>query len=257
VRVLTHLTFLTERHLRALLRQPMYIAFTVVQPVIWLVLYGQLFQKVVELPGFHAESYISFLTPGVIITTALFSGGWNGMGTIVEIDRGVMDRFLVSPVSRVALMGSRLVSLAAISVVQSLLLIGLGLLLGARFGGGVLGILMLLASGVLLAAPFGALSNALGLVVRKQESVIGAANFLLLPMTFLSPVYMAKNLMPGWIRTATMFNPVTWSVEAAREALQPQADWSAVAIRVGCLVVFAAGAAALATRAFRAYQRSL
>ena len=254
---LAHLLFLTQRQLRALLRQPWYIAFTIVQPVIWLVLYGQLFQRVVELPGFHAESYITFLTPGVIIMTALFSGGWNGMGTIVEIDRGVMDRFLVTPVSRVALMGGRLVALAAISVVQSLMLIGLGLLLGARLGGGVAGVLTLLASGVLLAAPFGALSNALALVVRKQESVIGASNFLLLPLTFLSPVYMAKELMPGWIRTVTRFNPVTWSVDAAREALKPQADWAAVMLRIGCLVLFAIGAAALATRAFRAYQRSL
>jgi ABC-2 type transport system permease protein len=254
---LMHLLFLTQRQLRALLRQPWYIAFTIVQPVIWLVLYGQLFQRVVELPGFHGESYISFLTPGVIIMTALFSGGWNGMGTIVEIERGVMDRFLVSPASRVALIGGRLAALAVVSIVQSVLLIALGLLLGARLGGGALGVATLLAGGVLLAVPFGALSNALALTVRKQESVIGASNFLLLPLTFLSPVYMAKDLMPGWIRTVTRFNPVTWSVDAAREALKPQADWAAVLARIACLVLFALASAALATRAFRTYQRSL
>ena len=133
---ITHSWFMMLRYLRALIRQPWYIAFTLLQPIIWLLLYGQLFQKVVELPGFHAISYIDFLTPGVVIMTALFSSGWTGMGLIREIDRGTLDRFLVSPLNRSALIAGRLCQVAFITIVQSAILLVLGLLLGARYAGG-------------------------------------------------------------------------------------------------------------------------
>ncbi len=257
MRTLQHCLWMAERQIRGLLRQPWYIAFTLVQPIMWLLLYGQLFKRVVELPGFDASSYISFLTPGVVIMTALFSAGWQGMGMIGDIDRGTLDRFLVSPVSRVALIGGRLISMAVVNTIQTIILLVLGFIMGARFQGGLSGILVLLVCAVLLSMPIAALSNALALVVRKEESVIGASNFLLLPLTFLSPVFMSKNVMPNWIRQVGSFNPVNWSVEAARAALGVNPDWSFVLLRVVFLIAFAIFGAALATRAFRAYQNSV
>jgi ABC-2 type transport system permease protein len=111
-------------------------------------------------------------------------------------------------------------------------------------------------SAVLLAVGVGALSNAMALAVRKQESVIGAANFILLPLTFLSPVYMAEGLMPDWIRAVTKFNPVDWSVDAAREALKSHADWRLILSRFGFLLLFALLSGWIATKSFRAYQQS-
>jgi ABC-2 type transport system permease protein len=257
MRWLQHSLWIAARQIRALLRQPWYIAFTLVQPIIWLLLYGQLFKRVVELPGFNATSYINFLTPGVVVMTALFSAGWNGMGMIVDIDRGTLDRFLVSPVSRMALIGGRLISMAVVNAIQTFILLGLGFIMGARFAGGLAGVLVLLVCAVLLSMPIAALSNALALVVRKEESVIGASNFLLLPLTFLSPVFMAKDVMPDWIRSVSRFNPVNWSVEASRSALSADPNWPLVLLRIGFLVAFAVFGAALATRAFRAYQSSV
>ena len=251
-----HSIFLALRHLRQLARQPWWIAITLVQPIVWLIFYGQLFKRVVELPGFNATSYISFVTPGIVVMSALFAGGWNGMGILFEMESGVMDRFLVSPVSRVALIAGRLIQMAVIIIIQSLILLGLGFLTGARFSGGLAGICVLMASAILLAVPFGALSNAMALVLRRRESVIGASNFVLLPLTFLSPVFMAKNLMPDWIRAVSRFNPVNWSVEAAREAFNVHPDWTLVLTRVGLLLMFTLASAWLATRAFRAYQRA-
>lgn len=251
-----HSLLMAERLLRNLSRQPWWIVISLVQPIIWLLLYGQLFKRVVELPGFNSNSYISFVTPGVVIMSALFAGGWNGMGMIMELNQGVMDRLLVSPMNRAAIITGRIISMAVVSTVQSLILIGLGFLTGARFAGGILGIIVLLFCGMLLAAPFAALSNALALVIRKQESVIGASNFILMPLTFLSPVFMASAVMPDWIRSVSRYNPVNWSVEAARAALNGNANWSFVLVRIGALLIFAVLCAALATRAFRAYQRS-
>jgi ABC-2 type transport system permease protein len=238
------------------MRQPWYIALTLIQPIIWLGLYGQLFKRVVELPGFHTNSYISFLTPGVVIMSALFGSGWTGMGVIIDLDRGVMDRFLISPVSRPAIILGRLVYLAIVTVVQSLILFSMGFLLGARYSGGLAGLLVLLVAAISVGLPFGALSIAMALMVRKQESVIGAVNFILLPLTFMSPVFMASNLMPGWMMAVARLNPLNWAVQAGRIALSGQPDWAIISLRLVSLWAFALFAIWLATRAFGAYQRS-
>jgi ABC-2 type transport system permease protein len=257
MRTLAHSFYMTLRHFRNLMRQPLYIAFTLVQPIIWLVLFGQLFKKVVLLPGFGASAYVDFLTPGVVIMTVLFGAGWSGMGIIRDLDLGVMDRFLVSPASRVALIAGRLIQLALIAVIQSVLIVALGMILGARFPGGARGVGLLIVCAVLLAVPIGALSNAMALIARKEETVIAASNFILLPLTFLSSVFMARNLMPGWIQAVARFNPVEWAVIAGRSALSAHISWPLVATRIGFLVALTMVTAGLATRAFRIYQRSV
>jgi ABC-2 type transport system permease protein len=248
---------MTVRHLRALARQPWYIAISLVQPVIWLVLFGALFERVVELPGFGDDSYVDFLTPGVVVTTALFSGGWLGMTIIEDLDRGVIDRFLVSPTRRAALIGGRIAYQSVVTVIQSILVVLLGLALGARFDGGIKGVAVLIGVSVLLVAGFGALSCALALVARQEETLIGAVQFVVFPLTFLSSGLMPAGLMPGWVADVARYNPVNWAIEAGREALGTGVDWTLVLSHSGALLAFALACGWLATRAFRAYQRSI
>ena len=91
---LTHSWFMTTRHLRNLARQPWWIAITLVQPIIWLLLFGAVFKATADIPGFAADSYVDFLTPGIVVMTAAFAGGWAGMGVIEDLNRGVIVRFL-------------------------------------------------------------------------------------------------------------------------------------------------------------------
>jgi ABC-2 type transport system permease protein len=252
-----HSWYMAVRHLRSLARQPWWIAISLIQPIVWLLLYGALFKRVVEIPGFGGGSYVDFLTPGIVIMSAAFSGGWGGMGLIEDLDRGVIDRFLVAPTSRVALIAGRLMQQAIVTVVQSVILVVLGLIVGAEFDGGLLGIVVLIAAAVLLGGAFGALSCGLALLVRREETVIAAVQFVLLPLTFLSSVLMHQNLIPGWVQDVARFNPVNWAVQAGREALAADADWGAVFARSLSLLVFAVVCAWLATRAFRTYQRSV
>ena len=98
---IAHSAYMTQRHTRVLLRQPWFVAITLVQPIIWLLLFGALFRSVTEIPGFTGGgSYLDYLVPGVVIMTALMSSGWSGMGIIEDMDRGLVDRFLASPVHR-------------------------------------------------------------------------------------------------------------------------------------------------------------
>jgi ABC-2 type transport system permease protein len=248
---------MTARHLMALWRQPWWIMVTLVQPVIWLLIYGALFKSVVDIPGFGSDSYIEFLTPGVIVMTAFFSAGWGGMPMIEDMERGVIDRFLTSPVSRASLIYGRLIQGSLIIVIQSLIIVGLALLVGASFPGGILGVVVLVGVSTLVGAGFGALSNGLALLVRREETLIVTMQFLLLPLTFMSAAFMQLSLVPGWIETAAKFNPVNWAVEAGRSAVMENTDWSLVATRSALLAAFLVVASFFATRAFRTYQRSI
>jgi ABC-2 type transport system permease protein len=224
--------------------------------VIWLLLFGELFKSVADLPGFGG-SYIAYLAPGIVVMSALFSSGWSGMGTIEDIDRGVTDRLLVSPVRRSALIAGRVAQGAVVIVVQSVIMVGLALAVGASFPGGVLGVVVLILAAALLGAAFGALSNSLALVTRQEESLIGAVTFLVLPLTFLSTALVNAELMPDWMRTVAAVNPVDWAIEAGRSATAADPDWGLVATDVGLLVALLVVCGMLATRAFRSYQASV
>ena len=87
--------------------------------------------------------------------------------------------------------------------------------------------------------------------------MIAVSNFVLLPLVFLSSVFMAQALMPGWMHSAATYNPVNWAVEAGREGLAAGPDWGLVFTRMGWLALFTVICTWLATRAFRVYQRSI
>ena len=253
-----HSALLTARSVRSLLRQPAYAAITLIQPVIWLLLFGQLFRSVVHIPGFHADngSYLEFITPGVILMTALFSSGWAGTVYIEDMDRGVMDRLLASPVRRGAMMIGSLAYQALTTALQTLIVFAIAYAAGARFAGGVVGIAITLLAAVLMAMVIASLSNAIALLVRQQEALIGISQFIVLPLQFLSSAIMDTRLSPGWVRHVARYNPVDWAVVASRQALSSGTQWGAVLPRLGFLMLLAAAMAWLATRAFRAYQRS-
>ena len=254
---IAHSTYMTQRHARVLLRQPWFVAITLVQPIIWLLLFGALFRSVTEIPGFNAGgTYLDYLLPGVVIMTALMSSGWSGMGIIEDIDRGLLDRFLATPLHRSSMIVGRISYEALSLVIQASIIGGLAWLLGAELGGGPLGYAVLVACGVLIAATFGSLSNASALLLRQRESVIGLNTMLTLPLTFLSAAFMPLALAPDWIQAVARLNPVNWAIEAGREALLASPDWSLILPRVGGLAAVAVVAVVLSTRAFRSYQRS-
>lgn len=251
-----HSNQLALRSLRFLRREPIYLAFTLVQPAVWLLLFGEVFERVVDIPGFGDTSYIVYLTPGVIVMTAMMNAGWAGTSFIEDMDRGVMDRYLTSPVSRVALINGTLVYQGVVTLVQSLIVFGLGLAMGARYDGGVRGVVLVLVVAVLLATIFSAFSCAMALVTRTQEALIGVFQFLSLPLAFLSSVLMAPALLPGWVGTVAKYNPVDWAAVASREALASVPDWGEIVSRVGLLLGVVAVMAWLATLAFRSYQQA-
>ena len=254
---LTHTVLLTGRQLRWAMRMPAFLVMNLVQPVIWLLLFGQLFKSVIEIPGFGVgQSYLEYLTPGVVMMLALFGSAWSGTVYIQDMDRGVMDRFLTSPTNRGAMIVSTLVYQSILAVVQSLIVVGIAFWAGARFDGGLAGILLLLLGVVLLTAVFCSFSNAVALLARDQTALIGISQLITLPLMFLSSAIMNTKLSPEWVRNVAAYNPFEWAVIVGREGLSAHPDWDSLWGHAALLAGLAIVMAALATSAFRVYQRS-
>jgi ABC-2 type transport system permease protein len=253
---IAHTEAIAVRHVRSFIRQPWWVAISLMQPVIYLVLFSQLFQTMGNLPQFHG-SYLSFLLPGVVAMSALSSGGWAGTSSIDDINRGVMGRMLVTPARRVGIIMGPLMQGVVIMVVQTAILVVLGIVLGARFDGGIAGIAAMVVASILLGSAVGALSHGIALLARTQETLIAVSQGIILPMTFLSTTFMVPALMPGWMATVAGFNPLTWAVDASRAALDGTGEWTFVALRLGWLALFLIVSAALAVRAFGKYRRAI
>ena len=256
--LVTHSTLLTKRSLTALVRQPAFVLITLIQPAIWLLLFGALFEKVVQIPGFGSggNSYLEFLTPGVVAMTALFSAAWAGTVYIEDMNLGVMDRMLASPVRRGAMINGTVLYQGIVSVVQTAVIIVIAYAAGARFERPLVGVGLTFVSAALLTVVFAALSNAVALLARDQNALIGISQLLSLPLVFLSSAIMDPDLAPAWLQTMATYNPLDWAVVVSREGLSAATDWSAVWPRLGALAALAVVMSWLATQAFRAYQRS-
>jgi ABC-2 type transport system permease protein len=188
---------------------------------------------------------------------AFFGGSWSGMAMIADLDRHVIDRFLAAPVSRFAIILSQVVRAGIIAVLQALLLLVLGLALGVRVHGGALGWLVVFAASALLAMAFAGLSHGIALLVRKEASMIAAANFIGLPLMFISSILIPSSSMPHWIDVLARFNPVNWGVNAARNAIVAGGDWGPTGVYLLMLLAAAAVTSLFATWCFRSYQRSI
>lgn len=248
---------ITVRHLRQLYRQWAFVGVTLTQPVIWLLLFGALFRKVTEIPGFGGGNYIGFLTPGIVVMTALFSAGWTGMTFIDDMESGVMDRMLAAPVPRASMMVASLAYQLVITVIQSVVIVLLGWATGATFPGGVAGVIVLIALAGLVALAVAALSNGLALLARQRESLIAASTTSVLPLSFLSTTFLSASVMPSWIQAIARYNPVNWAVKAGRLAVGARIPWGTVGSYVGFLAATVVVCTTVATTAYRSYQRSM
>jgi ABC-2 type transport system permease protein len=116
---------------------------------------------------------------------------------------------------------------------------------------------VIILAAILVNSAFAGISQAIALLTRREATMIAVANFIGLPLLFLSTTMIARSQMPGWMQTAAKFNPVDWGVKAAREVVLPGTSWGTVGFYLLLLLLLTAITSAWATWTFRAYQRSL
>jgi len=203
-------------------RNPFVLVVSLVQPIIFLVLFTQVFGNVAGsavnqgLPGISYETY---LLPAIAIQVALASAITSGVGLVNDIENGMFEKVLVTPMNRTAVfLGKTAAELFRIAV-QIVIILGLGILLGAEIVTGLVGALAIVAVGILFSLWFVAFSNGLAIITRDQESTIIAANLLQFPLLFLSSAFLPLATLPDWIQTFARVNPVTYGVDAARSLM--------------------------------------
>jgi ABC-2 type transport system permease protein len=255
--VLRQSWFMLVRQTRNLMREPIWIALLLIQPLVWLLLYSQLFQRVTDLGGFGTSSYLDFFLPGVVVMNAFFAGTWAGMSMITDLDRGVIERFLATPAHRLSLVFSQVMRAALQAGIQGLIILLVGTVIGARVHAGALGWVVILLTGMLLAGGFAGISHGIALLTRKEATMIAVANFIGLPLMFVSAILIARPLMPSWMQTVSHVNPVDWGARAAREPALAGTDWGDTFLYLGLLACFLLATSAFATWAFRSFQRTL
>jgi ABC-2 type transport system permease protein len=186
-----------------------------------------------------------------------FGATWSGMSMINDLEHKVIERFLATPASRVSLVLSQIVRSALTAALQAIIILAVSFALGVSIHTGVAGCLVIILAGMLVNSAFAGISQGIALLTRREATMIAIANFIGLPLLFLSTTMIARAQMPGWMQTAAKFNPVDWGVRAAREVVLPGTDWAAVGGYLLLLFGLSVVTAAWATRTFRAYQRTL
>jgi len=214
-------------------RNPFVLVVSLVQPVVFLVLFTQVFGSVAggALPG--GISYETYLVPAIAIQVSLAAAVTSGIGLVNDIEEGMFEKVLVSPMNRTAVfLGKTLAELLRIAIQIGIILV-LGVALGAEVATGVAGALGIAAVGVLFSLWFIAFSNTLAVLTRDQESTIIAANLLQFPLLFLSSAFLPLESLPGWIRTVATLNPVTYGVDAARAIILDADVLTAIDVSLG------------------------
>ena len=211
-------------------RNPFVLVVSLVQPVIFLILFTQVFGGVAGdalSRGGAGISYETYLVPAIAIQVAIAAAATSGVGLVNDIENGMFEKVLVSPMSRSAVFlgktGAELLRIA----VQIGIILGLGVVLGAEVRTGIVGALGIIAVGIVFSLWFIGFSNSLAVLTKDQESTIIGANLLQFPLLFLSSAFLPLETLPEWIQTIAKVNPVTYGVDAAR-SLMLNADAASV-----------------------------
>jgi ABC-2 type transport system permease protein len=212
------------------IRNRFFLVGTLVQPIVFFVLFTQIFGGVATEAiqrGGGSTSYETFLMPAIAIQVALATGAGSGIGLVNDMETGMFEKVLVSPMHRSAVFLGKSAAEVGLVAVQILLIVGVGWLFGARIETGIAGAIGVVLIGILFSIWFTAYSNVIAVLTRDQESTILAANLLQFPLLFVSSAFIPLDTMPEWIQTLAKLNPVTYGVDAARafvlgeDVLQP------------------------------------
>lgn len=212
---------LAEMEVRKLKHDPTELLTRVVQPILWLLVFGEVLSRVRGIPLPPNLTYIEFLTPGILAQSVLFVAIFYGIAVIWERDLGIVHKFLASPTPRSALVLGKALSAGVRGLSQALIIYLLAVLLGVHLRWGILEIFGVLVLVILGAAVFSTLSLVIACLVRTRERFMGIGQLLTMPLFFASNALYPISLMPTWLQAISGGNPLTYLVDALRTLMLP------------------------------------
>jgi ABC-2 type transport system permease protein len=241
-----------RRDMKAALRNPTWIMIGIMQPLLYLFLFGPLMVRAMQAQGLSEVDGWMLLTPALIAQLALFGSSFVGFGLLADYRSGVVERFRVTPVSRAALLLGKVLASALQAVVQALLIIALAYLafdLDAPVGGVLLSLVIVF----LLAVSLASCSYALALTLKSEETFPALLNAVLIPLLLLSGILLpiTAGVAPEWLYTVSQLNPFRHVVDVERNSFR--GDFTMDALFTGSVVVLVMAAVSVGwgTRTFQ------
>jgi len=206
---------ITRRNLLVWMRVPAYIVFTVIQPVIFVLMFRYVFGGAIAVPGVRG-GYVSFLMPGIIGQTAAFATFGTAIALAQELKKGVIDRLRSMPMARSAVLAGRLVADTARMTITILIVLAVGYAVGFRFQNGVGPAILMIVLAVAFGVAICVIAAFTGLAIGDEESVQAFGLIWLFPLTFLSSAFVPISTMPGWLQAFANNQPVTFVINTMR-----------------------------------------
>jgi ABC-2 type transport system permease protein len=251
VRVFHDTWLVFRRSLGLTVRQPAWLVMGVVQPFVYLLLFGPLLNSLAGMPGFPTGSAFNTFVPGLMVMVALFGSTFVGFGFIDEMRSGVVERMRVTPMSRTAAVLGRTLRDIVVFMVQSLILVVFSVPFGLHINPA--GVLVAFALLALIGLVLGPVSYAMALVIGSEDALAPLTQAIALPLLLLSGVMLPMSLAPDWLRTIASLNPLYHATLAIRALFN--ADFGSPDVVTG-LVAMGACAALSVWVASRTFNRA-
>ena len=227
------------------------VLIRLIQPAVWIIVIGNTFagtQPLIQSVGFEGE-YIEFMTPGVIILTAIFTSIFGGVNTLWDRRYGFMNKALTSPISRSSIALGKMFAISLIAALQATLILGIALAIGVSFPNPLL-IAPIMAIVILFSLGFSGISVMVAATAKSQETFWGIINFLGIPLFMLSPALFPLELLPEWLGFAARLNPVTYTVLLVRGMMTGVNEGVNSILSIGIIAAFVVVMIGLASYVF-------
>ena len=231
------------------------IAMIMIQPLVWLLLMGSAMSGLAARSSIHSFAseggYIAFMSPGIMIMTALFSATFCGFSLVLDRSSGYLDRMLCSPLNRIAIPAGKMAAIATQTALQACIIAAIAVLMGVRFASGTGGFLFTVAICSLFSFAMAGISLAISAGFTSIEGLHPVLNFLTMPLMFTSTAIFPREAMPGWMMFVSDWNPLTAAVEPMRILVMEGWVWSGILPGLGVTALFAVTTLVIAGVRFR------
>lgn len=226
------------RALTKIIRNPTLLFVNLFTPVLFLLLFSQLLQKLSVFLG-PTGSYLVYLTPGILVLNAVTGSFQSGMSIVNDLNTGFLSKVLLTPANRAAILLGRLMTDVLVLTVQSAIIVGLAAALGLTIATGVGGLLLIFVTIAFFALAWSGLMLFVGLRTKKAETVSAIGNLLVFPLLFISSALFPTSIMPAWARTVADYNPLTYVSNVTRGLVQGGLTWSSFGSAYGVIGLMA------------------
>ena len=202
-----------------MIRNPILLFVNLFTPLLFLLLFSQLLQKLTTIPGLSGST-LEYLTPGILVMNVVLGALQSGMSIVNDSNSGFLQKMLLTPASRSAILLGRLMNDLLVLMIQSAIIIGVAMLMGLTIATGLGGLLVIFVTIAFFELAWAGVWLAVGLKTRKAETVSAIGQLLMFPLLFISSALFPTAIMPQWAQTVSSYNPISYASNVIRDLVQ-------------------------------------